>query len=137
MIVCEPWLTVKARVTGVATPYVGFPACVAVIEHVPTATRVNVEPATVQTAGVFDVKATVRDEVAVAVRENGAVPKFTALRAANVIVCAVEFVGFTVELCITGTAAPNVALPACVAVIEQVPTATSSPCYRRSYRPAM
>jgi hypothetical protein len=124
VIVCEPGVIAKVRVTGVATPKVEFPGWVAVIEHVPMATSVTVVTATVQTAGVFDAKPTTRPEVAVAVTENGIVPKVTGLSAANVIVCTVELVGLTVKLCIVGVAAAKVAFPGCVAVIEHVPTAT-------------
>jgi hypothetical protein len=60
---------------------------------------VTVEPDTVQTSGVVDVKLTGSPEVAVAEIANGATPRETLLSGPNVIVCAH---GATVKLSVTG-----------------------------------
>jgi hypothetical protein len=86
VIVCVPAETVKPCVTGRAAAKFALPAWLAVIEQAPTATMVTVEPDTVQTAVVVDVKETARPEDAVAVIPNGAVPNAILLRGPNVIV---------------------------------------------------
>ena len=74
MLKSEGMRTVRLTVTGAAAAYVALPGCVAVIEHVPAVTRVNVEPATVHTACVFDANATARPGLAVATNAIGATP---------------------------------------------------------------
>ena len=54
VIVLTPAVTLKVRVTGVAAAKVALPACEAVIEQVPAATKLIVEPAIVQIAGEFE-----------------------------------------------------------------------------------
>jgi hypothetical protein len=58
-----------------------------VIVQVPTARIVTVEPATLQTEVVVEVKVTGRPELAVAVTEKGGVPMVTLLRGPKAIVC--------------------------------------------------
>jgi hypothetical protein len=50
---------------------VALPACEAVIEHVPAVRKVAVGPEIAQTAGVVEVKLTVKFEVADATRVSG------------------------------------------------------------------
>jgi hypothetical protein len=57
-----------------------------VIEHVPAARKVAVEPETVQTPVVDEAKLTVRPEVAVAERVSG-VPMVCAAGVAKAMVC--------------------------------------------------
>jgi hypothetical protein len=125
VIVCAAGVaasTVKLLVTGAAAAYVLLPACEAVIEQVPTAKNVTVVPLTVQTVCVVDEKLTARPEVAVAANVRD-VPTVCVAGAAKVIVCAAGVAASTVKLLVTGAAAAYVLLPACEAVIEQVPTA--------------
>jgi hypothetical protein len=81
-------LMANDRVTVGAAVKLALPAWSALIEQVPVVRKVTV-PALVivHTAGVDDVKATVRPEDAVAV-SVGVVPKLWAAGLANVIVCA-------------------------------------------------
>jgi hypothetical protein len=67
VIACVAWVTAKLRTTGGAGKYVEFPAWLAAIEHVPSATSVSVLLETVHTAGVFATKLTESPELAVAV----------------------------------------------------------------------
>ena len=53
----------------------------------PADTSVTVDPATVHTAGVVELKLTANPELADAIRSNGAVPGATELNGAKVIVC--------------------------------------------------
>jgi hypothetical protein len=87
VIVCEAMLTVKVCTTLVAALTFPLPAWLAVIEQVPTPAIVTVEPETVQTGVVVEVKLTARLEEAVAVIPNGAAPKVTSLKGPKVIVC--------------------------------------------------
>ena len=57
------------------------------IEHVPIATMVTVEPDTVQTAGVIELKVTGSPELADALIVLGAVPMGTLFSGPNAIVC--------------------------------------------------
>jgi hypothetical protein len=93
---------VKLCVTDVAAAKLVFPACEAVIEHVPAAINVRVLPDTLHTLEVVDVYETVRPELAVAVRVSGELARFVFGRAAKVIVCVVAV---TAKLCVTGVAA--------------------------------
>jgi hypothetical protein len=93
---------VKLCVTGIAAVYVAFPACVAVIEQVPTANTITIVPAAAQMAGVVEAKLTASPELADAVRANAGRPKLTLPGWGNEIVCAM---GATVKLCVTGVAA--------------------------------
>ena len=79
-----------------------FPAWLAVIEHVPTATIATVVPDTVQTGIVFDANVTVSPELALAEIGNAATPNATLPRALNEIVW---LVWPTPKLCTTGVAA--------------------------------
>jgi hypothetical protein len=87
----------------------------------PTATSVTVFPATVQTVKVVDAKLTGKPEEAVALTVNGAVPNTRFASAPKVMVWVACV---TWKLWLTGVAAPYVVLPACVAWMVQVPTAT-------------
>lgn len=113
-------VTVKLCVTGVAAAYVLLPACEAVIEQVPAAIKVAVVPLTVQTVCVVEAKLTAKPEVAVAVSVS-VVPTVCEAMESNVIFCAVSEAAFTAKLCVTGVAAAYLSLPACVAIIVQVP----------------
>jgi hypothetical protein len=92
--------------------------------QVPEVTKVAVVPDTVQTAELFEAYVTVRPELAEAVKLSG-VPTCWALIAPNVMVCALGAAAFTVIACVTGVAAAYVPLPACEAVILQVPAPTN------------
>ena len=113
----------KLCVTGGAATKLALPACVAVIEQEPGATSVTVLPETVQTPAVVEAKLTGSPELAVATRMNGAAPMATLPGARKVIVWVAAVA--IVKVWITGVAAAKLALPACVAVIEQEPGATS------------
>ncbi len=91
--------------------------------QVPEATNVAVVPDTVQTAVLLEAKLTASPEVAVAFKLSG-VPTCCALIVPKVMVCALG-AAFTVKLCVTGVAAEYVVLPACEAVMLQVPGATN------------
>ena len=65
-------VTLNVCVTvGLAAFQSALPAWLAVIEQVPTESRVTEEPATVQTAREFEAKVTVRPELAVAEMATG------------------------------------------------------------------
>lgn len=117
--------TAKLRVTDVAAAKVPLPPWFAVIVQVPTATKVNVLPVTVQTGAVEDVKVTASPDVAVADSAGGAVPSVWSPGPAKLMVWAVRGAGFTVKLRTTDVAAAKVALPAWLAVIVQVPADAS------------
>jgi hypothetical protein len=114
--------TVMLRITFEAAAYRELPAWLAVIEHVPAASRVSAEPLTVQMAAVVDEKLTARPELAVAVSARGAEGSVTRAGAENVIVCGSSM---TLKLWTTGVAAAKVAFPAWLAVMEHVPSDTS------------
>ena len=63
--------TAKLCVIGGAAANVGFPAWLAWIVQVPGAISSAVDPVTVQTVGVFEIKATGRPELDVAVNGSG------------------------------------------------------------------
>ena len=65
------WLTVKARMTGLAGRYVRLPGWVAVIEQVPAVRSVMTKPSTVQMAVVVEVSVTGRPELAVGATVTG------------------------------------------------------------------
>jgi len=117
VIVCVFRFTVKLCGTEAAAAYVVLPACAAVMVQVPPVTSVAVLPDTVQTPVVKEVYATAKPELAVAVRAS-VPPAVCAAIVPNVMVCVFRF---TVKLCSTEAAAAYVALPACAAVIVQVP----------------
>ena len=77
---------------------------------------------TVQTAGVREVKLTVRPDVAVAEMTKGAAPKTLSASAPKLIVW---LEGVTRKLASTGLAGKLFESPACVASIVQVPEATN------------
>ncbi len=89
--------------------------------QVPVATNVAVVPDTVQTDVLLEAKATVRRELAEALKVSG-VPTCCALMLPKVIVCALG-AALTVKLCVTGAAAEYVLLPACDAVMLHSPAA--------------
>ena len=68
-------VTWKLWLTGVAAAKFALPACVAWIVQVPVATSATVEPDTVQTGVVCELKLTGRPDEADALTENGAAPK--------------------------------------------------------------
>ena len=98
-----------------------LPAWLALNAQVPAPTSVSVLPLAVHTLGVVDAKETVRPEVEVAVKAAGVVPRFWLPGAMKVMVCAAAT---TVKEFETGTAATKLALPAWLALTEQVPTLT-------------
>ena len=116
--------TVKLRLTGLAAPKLALPAWLAVMEQVPAASKVKVLPLTLHTEGVVDASCTVRPEVALADKAGGVVPSVCVAGAAKLMVWLVSAAGETVKLRITGLAAPKLALPAWLAVMEQVPAAS-------------
>jgi hypothetical protein len=119
VITCGAAVTEMFCDTGVAAAYVAFPACVALIVHVPAIVIFAVVPVTVQIVGVVDAKLTVSPELAVAVSGTEA-PINCAAIGLNVMVCGTSV---TEKLCETVVAAAYVALPACAACSVQVPTA--------------
>ena len=92
------------------------------IEQVPTETSVTAAPVTVQIPAELLVKLTARPEVAVAVKLTGPALRATSAGCGKLIVCDPCS---TLKVTVTGAAAEKVALPAWVAVIEQVPTDTN------------
>ena len=64
-----------------------LPLCVARMVQVPAATKVTVEPLTVQRGVVTEAKATGSPEVAVATRAKGTSPSVLVISAVNEIVC--------------------------------------------------
>src|SRR5258708_749637 len=117
------WLaldTVKLRVTGVAAAQFVLPAWVAWMLQVPAVTSVMEFPDTVHTVGVVEARLTGKPELAVALTVNGTVVKVRFEIVPRVMVW-VPCV--TVKLRLTDAAAAQLALPAWLAVIEQVPTA--------------
>jgi hypothetical protein len=117
-----PLFTVKLCSTGAAAVKLALPACVARIVHPPAATIATVEPDTVHTPVVSDVKLAGNPDEADALTANGAAPNVFVARGPNVIDCEILV---TSKLCVTGVAAAQFALPACVALIAQLPPATS------------
>ena len=97
--------------------------------HVPAASRFTLTPDTVHTLGVLEVKVTARPDVAVAVKSKSASVAKRSVGAAKVIVCAVaEIAVISNDLVTLGDDAynvPPVSPPVCVAVIVQVPAATT------------
>jgi hypothetical protein len=85
--------------------------------------NVAVVPLTVQTEFVKEAKLTGRPELAEATSASG-VLTVCVPGLANVIAWAVK-PALTVKLCVTGAAAAYVPLPACDAVMEQVPAETN------------
>jgi hypothetical protein len=64
------WVTVKLRVTGVAALKVPLPPWLAVIKHSPAPGRMTGSLAVLQTAGVVELRATGRPELACAATTN-------------------------------------------------------------------
>ena len=97
--------------------------------HVPAATRLTVTPVTVQTLGVLEVKVTAIPDVADALKSKSAAVAKRSAGAAKAIVCAVAEIAVMVNDCVTlGDDAynvPPVSPPVWVAVIVQVPAATT------------
>ena len=85
--------------------------------QVPCVSKLAVVPATVQTEAVEEAKLTGKPEVALAESVSVVAAVCVAI-ALKVIDCAARF---TVKLCDTGDAAAYVELPACEAVMVQVP----------------
>src|SRR5215213_6898497 len=75
----------NVRVTGVAGGNVPFPACDAVMEHWPTATRTTVAPFKVQTLAGLAAKLTGKPDEAVALTVNGSVSSARSGKAAKVM----------------------------------------------------
>jgi hypothetical protein len=109
VIVCAAWLTVKFCCTDGAGLYVPLPAWSACTVHVPAASNVTDEPATVHTAGVVDEKVTASPDDAVALTVTGDCNNVLFANAANVIVCDALL---TEKLCCTDGAGLYDALPA-------------------------
>ena len=99
-----------------------FPAWLATSVQVPAATSVKVLPLTVQTPGVLDAKLTASAEVELATSAAGVVPSVWLPGDTKVMLCAPAP---TVKLFVTGVAAAKPALPAWLAVMEQLPAASS------------
>ena len=121
---CGAAVTWNVFVTGAAAAYDAFPACDAVIEHVPVVRSVTLVTETVQTLVLFEAKPTVKPLDAVAESTTGPWSTRVSAGCANVIVCACG-AAVTWNVFVTGVAAAYVALPACDAVIEHVPALTS------------
>jgi hypothetical protein len=106
-----------------------LPVCDAVIVHVPVVRSVTLEPETVQTLGVELAKDTVSPLDAVAESETGPWSTRVSAGAPKVIDCEPgdgdAGTAVTWKVRVTSTAAAYVPLPACDAVSEQVPVATS------------
>jgi hypothetical protein len=94
----------------------------AVIEQLPAETKAIVLPATVQTPVELDAKLIGRLELALAVSAGGALVNAVLAGWLKLIVLTPDV---TLNVCVTGVAAVKLALPACEAVIEQVPTDTN------------
>lgn len=114
-----PGVMANVRVCGIAATKDAFPACDAVIEQVPAATRVIAPEASTEHMPVeFETYETGSPELAVAV-SVAAVPVCATLAG-----CGNEMVfplSMTVKLCVTEGAAAYLASPGCEAVIEHVP----------------
>jgi hypothetical protein len=89
-----------------------LPPCVAWIVQRPTPTSVTVEPDTVHTDVVCELKLTASPDDAVALTLNGAAPNAWLDNPPKLIVW---LPAVTVKLWLTGTAAAYVAFPPCVA----------------------
>ncbi len=86
VIVWPSWPTVNERTTSVAGPMFPFPACEAVMVHVPAETMWTVEPDTVQMPVVEEANVTVNPESLVAETPKSASPKVLFGSDANVMV---------------------------------------------------
>ena len=71
-----------------AARYAPFPAWLALMLQVPTATSVSVLPLTVQTLGVVDAKLTAKPELAVATSAGGVVPSVWLPGEVKLMLCA-------------------------------------------------
>lgn len=116
--------TLKVCVTGVAAEVVVLPAWLAVTVQLPAVSNVSAVPPTVHTAGVDDANDTVNPVLAVATRAGAAMPRVWPPGEAKLMVCVVSAAAATWKLRDTGTAAATRALPAWLALMVQVPTAT-------------
>jgi hypothetical protein len=101
---CGAAVTWNVFVTGVAAAYDAFPACDAVIEHVPVVSSVTVVTETVQTLALFELKLTVKPLDAVAERMTGPWSTRVSAGCANVIDCACG-AAVTWNVFVTGVAA--------------------------------
>ena len=99
-----------------------MPGCEALIIHVPAFSNVTVVPDTVHAFVVVDENVTVSPELAAALTLTDPVESGTLGKLPNVIVWLALV---TWKLCVTGVAAAQFALPACEALMVQVPTFTS------------
>ena len=93
--------------------------------QVPAATSVSVLPLTVQMPVVVDAKLTARLELALAINAAGVVPRVWLPGELKVMVCAVSGAATTWKVCDTVGAPRYALLPAWLALMEQLPTATS------------
>ena len=112
--------TELVRVADVAA-YVASPAWDAVIEQIPSASAVRVEPETEQTALVPDAYVTGRPDDAIAVSVRVSPTMRVAGRLKLIVWVWVEPDEPTVRVAVTGVAGAYVALPSWEAVTEQVP----------------
>ena len=92
------------------------------IEQTPTDTSVTEVPDTVHTAALLLAKLTANPDEADAVKLTGPAASAVSAGCVKVIVCAPLS---TLNVLVTGVAAKKLALPACDAVIEQMPAVTS------------
>jgi len=121
LIVCAARLTVKLWVTGGAAAKLPLPFWLAWTEQIPPEMMARVVPVAAQTAGVEVAKATGRPEEEVAESVMGETPKVTLKSGPKVIV----WVPWLMENDLsTKLASRKFALPICVALTEQVPTAS-------------
>jgi hypothetical protein len=102
-------VTLNDCVTGAAALTLALPAWLAAIVQVPRLTKVTVEPDTVHTEVVLELKVTGKPALLVADTENGAAPSGCPGSAAKLMVwVSIE----TVNDCVTWVAALTLALPA-------------------------
>ena len=102
-----------------------LPDWLALTVQPPTATSVSVLPLTVQTLGVVEEKLTAKPELALAASAGGAVPRVWLPGEVKVMVCAVSGAATTWKTCDTVGAARYALLPAWLALMLQLPTATN------------
>ena len=102
-----------------------MPDWLALIEQVPAATSDSVLPLTLHTAGLVDAKLTGKPELALATRAAGRLPRVWSAGLLKLMVWASKGAAPTVNACTTGVAAAKPALPAWLALMLQVPSATS------------
>ena len=118
-MLCTALSTVMFCVTCVAALKLAFPAWSAVMMQVPAERALTVEPLTVQTAGVVELKITARPEVAVALAV--VLPPTASVAGEKDIVPMLCGALPTVMFCVTWEAALKFAFPAWSAAMVQVP----------------